>query len=227
MMRFLLPILIYSAGFLVLFALGEILYWKLQMKAEHTRKLVHAGTGILTLGFPIFFYSLWQVVIICSLFLILLFVSRKFDFLRSINKVNRHTSGSILYPVIVVIVFAFYQYMNRPADQQKQLIYFYLPVLILAISDPVAALAGNWYKERNNLTGGKTFFGSLCFLFSAFIISTLLLLSFNMNETAPALLYSLVIAAVTSLAERTSGKGWDNFTIPLGAMIVLYIMKAL
>jgi phytol kinase len=225
-MRFILPILIYSACFLALFALVELFYWKLKMKAEHTRKLVHAGTGILALGFPIFFYSVWQVVIICTLFLVLLLLSRRSDFLRSINKVDRHTSGSILYPVIVIIVFAFYQNIGGPADQ-RQLVYFYLPILILAICDPVAALTGTWYKEKKKLTGGKTLFGSACFSVSAFIISTLLLLSFHMSEIAPALFYSLVIALVTSLAERVSGKGWDNFTIPLGAMAVLYLIKVL
>ncbi len=225
-MEFIGPILIFSTCFLALFATAELLYMKAGMAAEFTRKIVHAGTGFLTLGFPIFFYSAWQVIIICSMFLLLLLLSKTTGTLKSINNVNRKTYGSLLYPIIVVIVFLYYDYMLISDDSQKPLLHFYIPVLVMAVADPAAAIAGNWYKKRWRKKNGKTFFGSAWFFATAFLISfTLVLLLSNEYSILAIAAWSLLLASLTSITERVSGNGWDNFTIPLAAIIVLYLMN--
>lgn len=220
-----------SALFLALFVSAELLYRFAKLKAEITRKLVHVGTGLLTMLFPVYFQHLWQAVLICSSFLVILLLSRKFNFLPSINAVQRSTTGSILYPIIVVGVFAFYQYMQSIHGQFEELAYFYLPILVMAICDPVAALGGKLYQRRYGATNGKTPFGSFCFFIMAIIVSSVILMLFNEcyageKYAVPLGSLSLLIFAVSissMLAERFSDKGWDNFTIPSVVMLCLYV----
>lgn len=214
-----------SFFFLLLFGMGEVLYHFLKVKAEYTRKLIHAGTGILTLLFPLYLQHLWQVIIICFAFLVLLLCSLRFRFLPSINNVNRSTWGSILYPLIVILVFAFYQWMQTKEPIYHPYLYFYSPVLVMAICDPLAALSGIAYKKKHRLANGKTNAGSLAFLGSAFLLSLLLFFLFSQNGaiTATDVLYSFVIALCGAFAERFSNKGWDNFTIPLMVMLILFV----
>lgn len=222
-MELILPIFLYSSVFLALFAVAELLYLKAGIAAEHTRKIVHAGTGLLTLGFPVYFTSSWQVIIICILFLFVLAISKKTNMLRSINAVNRKTAGSILYPVIVIFVFLFYRYMN--AENEQGYLNFYLPVLIMALCDPVAAIAGNMYKQRFGANPGKTLAGTLAFITLAFVISVGLMFGLTNWSLLFILGWSILIALLTGITERLTDKGWDNFTVPLAAMALLYLMN--
>ena len=77
-----LILLILSSAFLGLFALAELLFHVAKMRAEYTRKLVHAGTGLLTLLFPVYLDHVWQVLVICASFLLLLVLSMRFRFRR-------------------------------------------------------------------------------------------------------------------------------------------------
>ena len=211
-----------SFAFLALFGLAEILFHWGKVQAENTRKLVHAGTGLLTLLFPIYLEHIWQVALICSAFLLLLIVSLRYRFLPSINKVERKTAGSLLYPVIVLVVFSYYHLMQQEIFFFHPYIYFYLPMLILAICDPVAAISGKWYQQRYASREGKTFFGSTGFFLAAWLIGFLFLSLYTYLSIPPLLLVSFFIAILAALSERFSNGGWDNFTIPLSVMIVLY-----
>src|SRR5208283_3979131 len=93
--------LILSSGFLAIFFSGEALYTYLKVPAEFSRKYIHISSAVLACAFPFFFDSQWWVMAICFSFLILLYLSVKFNFLKSINSVERKTFGSVLYPVAI------------------------------------------------------------------------------------------------------------------------------
>lgn len=220
------PLLALGTCFLLLFALGELLYRTFRVPAEHTRKLVHIGTGLLTLLFPVYLQHLWQVVVLCASFLLLLAVSMRWGWLPSINAVSRRTRGSILYPIIVIIIFSFYGYIMSLGETRPlrfhPLLYYYLPILVMAICDPVAAWAGS--RSGAVYGQGKTPAGSLAFLVSAFVVSAVLLWVFGRYASVIyVLLLALILAIATMLAERWSRNGWDNFTIPLVAMPLLFL----
>ncbi len=98
-----------------------------------------------------------------------------------------------------------------------------MPILILAICDPLAALFGKKWPVMPYKTFGysKTGVGSLAFFSSAFCLSFLLLLFFKPSLPFGVLLVSLQVATVTTLAEAITHKGFDNLTIPLSALLVL------
>lgn len=168
--------LILASCFAGLFALAEILYRVARLPAEVTRKIVHIGTGCLTLLFPIMLHSALEVGLLCGAFLMILLASMRFSLLPSINAVERDTLGSVIYPVIVFLVFLFYLHSaQQPRRIASPLYYFYTPILVMALCDPIAATAGSaWRRSHPNIPPGKTIAGSFAFFASAAILSGVL-----------------------------------------------------
>lgn len=210
---------IYLAGaFLVLFASAEFFYHKLKLRAELTRKYVHIFTGLLTMLFPPFIENHWFVLLLCGSFFFILLASLGLGLLPSINAVERKTRGSILYPIIVYGCFLLFKEYN-------QFMFYYIPILILALCDPVAALVGVRWPMGKYQTFGitKTMSGSFGFFILAIIICLGLMLSLEEISLLTIITLSIVISLVTTLAESFTHKGYDNLSIPLGAILILII----
>ena len=201
-----------SACFLLLFALAELAFHRLRWPVEWTRKLVHAGTGFLTLLFPVFLESHWQALFLCGSFLGILLLTIRFSWLPSIHAVTRRTSGSWLYPITVYGCFALALHL---ADWR----FFYLPILVLALADPVAALVGKRFPWQRYVTfgHGKTLSGSLGFLTVSGLVTLLVPTVFAFSGLAWMVV--LRVAVFSMLAEAVSHRGVDNLTVP-GAVVL-------
>lgn len=208
---------ILAGSFLGLFALAEFFYHVLNIHAEYTRKLVHIGTGLLTLLFPLLLSSHWWVLLLCMSFALILLLSLRFSLLKSINAIDRESVGSLAYPVSVYLCFICYA-------QTGNLSFFYLPILVLAICDPVAALCGKKWplgkftvgKNSKSLMGTGMFFGSAILLVSGIYFL------FDPQAFGLKLIFEiLIIAAVSAFTEALSGRGFDNLTIPLSVLACL------
>ena len=219
MKQVMLAPLLLACCFLALFAAAEWLYHRRKVKAEWTRKLVHAGTGIITLLFPLWLHSHWQVLFLCGSFLLVLLASLRFRMLPSINAIDRFSVGSILYPVAVYGCFLVFQFA------QHGLIVFYLPMLILAICDPVAAFAGKRFPFGAYRIWGcrKTCAGSCAFLFTAVLLTAGMVFAFDESrpvlQSHPGLLVLVPLCA--TLSEAIGVKGWDNLTNPASVALTL------
>jgi phytol kinase len=205
--------IILSGCFLALFAIGELLYHRFKVRAEYTRKLSHFGTGILTFLFPVMLSNHWWVLALCSSFALLLVVSLKFNFLKSINAVDRETVGSLCYPVSVYFCFL-------ASSHYQDMVIFYLPILVLAISDPLAALFGKrWPIGKFSVMGQhKTLVGCTAFFISSFIIALLFHVISLQSRPGEIIGYALLIAVLSTIVEALSSRGWDNLTIPLSIL---------
>lgn len=215
-----IPVLItFSIIYLILFATAEIAFHFFKVDAEYTRKWVHLGTGIIALFFPLFIGQPLDLIILCTLFAVLLIISIRFNFLKSINAIDRVSRGSLMYPAVVIICFLFQYYQNA-------YVYYFIPILILAISDPVAALIGKKYKWKPFTLRGetKTVIGSLSFFITALVISMFSLYMAFSFDGGYYILASLIIALITMIAEAMSIKGYDNLFIPIAAIGGLLIM---
>ena len=108
-------------------------------------------------------------------------------------------------------------------------LYFYLPILILAICDPLAALFGKKFNYGKFKIGKeiKTLSGTIAFFISCVALSLFVFLFFSIfeSESPKLVLTSLVIALCSAIIEAISGKGSDNLTIPAGvlAMLILFL----
>lgn len=206
-----------TLAFLVLFGIAEVLYHKLQISVEYTRKLVHIGTGLLTMLFPIVFTHYVWVIVICAAFLGLLILSLKYNLLLSINNIKRNSYGSVSYPIVVIITFLFYYF--RKTNLTTDYYLFYFPILTMALADPAAALVGKLYPFGTFSLGReqKTVSGSLAF----FLIT--LLLSFFLLPTKTTVILML-FSIVATVVEACSGKGLDNLTIPIAIILLLHFV---
>jgi dolichol kinase len=105
-------------------------------------------------------------------------------------------------------------------------IYYFLPILILSVCDPIAALCGKkWSLGRYSVWGNrKTIVGSTAFFVSAFLLSAFFVIPNTINVNC-GLMVCAVVAAVSTLLEAISDKGYDNLFIPLSVAAVLVIFN--
>lgn len=214
---------ILSACFLGLFGISELIHRTTSVKVEHTRKFVHFGTGVLTLLFPAFLTSSWSVLVLCASFAVILLFSLKYKFLPSINAIDRESHGSILYPLAVYSCFLVYEYYDF------DLMFFYAPILVLAIADPLAALFGKrWPKGKFSIgKDSKTLVGCSAFFVSTLSILLGLCILFNRELSFDQVYQLVLIAFGATFVEAVSGKGSDNLTIPLSVVLLLSLFASL
>ncbi len=218
MNRDIINTMILAASFLLLFGIAELLYHKLKVKVELTRKLVHMVTGLLALLFPVMLGNHWLVLLLSVLFAIILFLSLRYKLLQSINAIDRDSVGSLAYPVAVYASYLVYDYFHQ------QYVYFYMPILILAVCDPVAALTGRRWPlgKYSPAKESKTLMGSAMFFVSAFIL--IIVLSQVLQSKAgiyATVITALIISLLASIAEAVTKKGYDNLAIPASVIIGL------
>lgn len=98
-----------------------------------------------------------------------------------------------------------------------------MPVLILAIADPVAALTGKkWPYGKYSIMGeSKTFAGSAMFFITAFLISITCLEFTTAYSLGMILAIAFTAGVVSSIIEAITKHGLDNISIPLSVLGVL------
>lgn len=207
--------ILFSISFLSLFGFAEFLYHVYKIRVEMTRKLVHIGTGLITLLFPFYLNNQWYILFLCISFSIILLLSLRYRFLPSINSIDRESVGSLAFPFAVYGCFLAYDFIGQ------NYIYYHLPILILAISDPIAALSGKrWPIGKFNFgKDSKTSMGSGLFFLSSLLLSFFFF--FSAFQLLPTLILSMSIAFVSTCTEAISRKGYDNLTIPGSILLTL------
>jgi dolichol kinase len=150
---------------------------------------------------------------------VILFISKRKKLLEGINKVERITYGSECFPIAVFLCFLVYKIYNN-------LLFFYLPISILAFADPAAALLGKNIKSAAITIGDKkkTIAGSIAFFVVALVCSYQ---SYLFAEYEINFITLLTIGVVTTFIELISKNGFDNLTIPASVITILIIQNLL
>lgn len=216
--------LAFLLGIVLLLVVNELIYRRLKVQGELTRKLAHFTATISTLSFPFLFSSHWYVLFLAVFFFLILLISKKGTKLNSINDIERESAGSYLLTIAIYITFLF-------ADLMESRLLFNLPILILAISDPIAGITGQGVKTGNRkiavlgMRTEKTIAGSMAFFITSLIICIITLFFYTTVLDTRVLILSLLIALVSTNVELLSQKGIDNLTVPLAviALIILFL----
>lgn len=210
-----LPAAALVAGvFLALLASAELWRRRGRAPAEHTRKLVHAGGGLVCLSFPFLFRSPLVVVALAAGLTALFALAGRLGALRSLHGVERPSRGAELYPLAVLLVYLLAR--DRP--------WLYLAALLtLAVADAAAALVGRRYGAvRYRVEGSrKSLEGSLVFLVVAFLAIHLPMLLMTDLPRPVCVLAALLVALLVTGFEAISLGGADNLFVPLGVVVVL------
>jgi phytol kinase len=214
--------------FIVLIAIAamlifnEMVYRRLGITGEITRKFAHFTATLSTIIFPYMFNSHWYVLFLATIFFMVLFISRNGIHLKSIHDIDRKSYGSYLLPISIYLTFLVsFQLQNK--------FMFILPILILAVCDPMAGILGLNIKRNNKkiilfgIQTKKTLLGSGSFLVSAFIISIISLYFHYMQFDLKTFLLALGIATLSAAVELISWRGTDNLTIPMSVLLVLIL----
>lgn len=184
----------------VFIAGGEIVKRKFAIPASYTRRIIHIGTASVAGAAP-FFVSRDELVLICGVFMIVLFLGRPSGMFSAIHAVERHTFGDLYLPMGVAVAAMLF----LPAS----LTAFQFGVFVMGISDPLAGLVGEKFGKHSFAISGnnKSLEGSL-----AFFISTLVLtLLFASASGYPVIL----IPAILTLVEFSLVYGLDNLALPI------------
>ena len=201
----------YLVGYILLLTFCEFLNRKMKVGTEYTRKLSHIAAVFCAMLFPYLFQNVGYVLVLSGLFFVMLVIARRKRIIPSVDNVERKTGGSYFLTLGICIPYYLSVVFENPVS-------FMLPMLIFAISDPLAGLVGSKWIKSKRIINNKTIAGSLAFLFSSLVIC---MLYFNYVHDKPVIALSLMIAVATSVTELLSGRGTDNFTVPLVACVIL------
>lgn len=190
--------------------------------AELSRKLVHVGMGLVGLTLPWLFTELWPVLFLAVTGNGGLLVLRLKAFRDGpgavLGSVGRSWSGEVCFSAGVASLFTLYLW-----DSERRLVLFVVPLLLLAVADAAAALVGVRWGRRRYATwaGSKSLEGSAAFLLASLPCSLIPLLVLSDLTALRAVLISALLSALAALLEAVSGKGLDNFLLPVAGFVLL------
>jgi len=209
----------YIVAFLVILTVSELLYKRVKISSEITRKISHLVSTLTSISFLYVFDSHWFVFSLAVLSFLLLFIGKLKHSFGSIENVSRQTMGSYLLPVGIYLSFLISESFGKP-------IVFMLPMLILAISDTSAGIIGLVYQlNGRNISvwrwvPAKSYAGSFTFLFTALVISYVTFVFYGYDFPEIVLL-TLYISFTATIIELISPFGSDNLSIPLVISLIL------
>jgi phytol kinase len=206
--------LLVGGAFLAVFALAEA--WRAfgSPPVEWTRKLVHFLGGLITAAFPWLFDSHWWVLGLGAVFFLILWGTRRLGLLQSVHGVARRSEGGLYFPVSVYLLYV--AGAERP-------VFYLISVLVLVISDAVAAVLGSTYGrvdyqvERDK----RTVEGSTVFFLSTFLVVHLPLLLMARLDPLVSVLVAAQLALIITLLEGICVRGSDNLFVPLATYFTL------
>jgi len=212
--------IVYFIAIILLLAFNELNYRMFKMKGEFTRKFAHFTATLAVVPFPYIFDSHWYVLVLAVIFFFALFVTQRIKQLNSIHDIQRKSMGSYLLPLAIYSTFLL-------SDLLDNKFIYILPMLILGISDPMAAIVGMSLTKNNHqivlfgIRTKKSMFGSGAFLASSFIISVIALYFNRGFFDLKTFWLALFIAIGSMLSELISWRGSDNLTIPWIVALIL------
>lgn len=181
---------------------------------EWTRKLVHVGMGLVAATFPWLLPNPWSVALLCGSFAVLMTWSRAAGVFLSVDGIARRSFGGTCYPIGVLAVFLIGH--DQPAV-------YVASVLVLAVSDPLAALVGRAHGRHRYHAGpdSKSLEGSAAFFASAFCCVYVPLRAATPPGVPETLLAALSVATLATGLEATAPCGTDNLLVPVGTCLAL------
>lgn len=206
------------AAFVLLFAALQRCAQTSVAGPETSRKLLHTGSGLLTLAFPFVFHEVWPVLLLTGGSALLIGAARFVPCVRErlgavAGRVDRSTLGELYFPLSVAILFVL--------TLGEHPLLFVIPVLMLSLADATCAIVGRRYGLTPYTGASKSFEGSVAFVVVAFFCVHVPLLLWSGVGRAESLLIAATLALLVMLLEGSAWRGLDNLFIPLGGYFLL------
>jgi phytol kinase len=185
---------------------------------ETARKLLHAGSGGLTLTFPFVFDALWPVLVLTAASVMVLAATRCVPIVAArfgpvTQAVGRRGFGELYFPIAVAMLF----WLTLDAHP----LLFVVPILVLTCADAAGALVGERHGRRRYAGGSKSLEGSLAFAATGLICVYVPFRLAAGTERFESFVIAASIAIAMALVEGAARAGRDNLAIPIGAYFLL------
>jgi phytol kinase len=194
---------------------------------ELLRKLLHVGMGAVTLSFPWLFDRAWPVLVLSGMSIVLLVSFRTVKVLKAgvgkvVSGVTRSSLGDLYFPLAVAVLWLLYL---GEADAPRRLVGYMIPLLLLTLSDALAALVGVAYGKFQYTTpdGMKSLEGSIAFFLCSFVCVHVPLLLLTDRGRAESLLIAVLLAWLATMFEAIAWGGLDNLILPPIAHLLIVI----
>jgi len=205
---------VYFLAILIFVGLSEITLKKKWFSPQANRKLVHFIVGLATSTAPFIFTNNIQAIALAIIFIIVNAVTLKQDLFKGIHSQERFSFGTVYFPVAYFILVSFFWAYSE---------FIILSMIILAISDPLAAIVGESRKIPKIFTiwkDVKSIQGSTTFFLSSFVIVFSGSIFLDINISSP-IYFSLFVALGATLGEMVSESGSDNVSIPVISILFM------
>lgn len=165
------------------------------------RKMIHVGMALMSIAVGMVFG--YRIMIVAALVFALVFVvARKTYRFQSVRDRSDESWGEVFFPLGVA---------TSALLAPTQMIYT-VALLILAFSDTAAFVVGKKFIRSKKIMKGRNVAGSG----AGFLVSLIVLLLFGVQPV-----FGLIAASAVSVAEVFSKNGFDNFAMPVVAVMVL------
>lgn len=192
---------------------------RLHLSPEVTRKALHVAMSAVALSLPWVFDRNWPVFVLAALAVGVMLAVRYVPMLRKdvgsvLHEVGRQSVGDIAFPIALALLFWL------TADSK---VLYSIPVLLLGLADPAAALTGarHGLAPYTTVEGIKSREGSVAFAFVAFLCVHVPLLLFTPIGRVESLWIACVVALLAMIVEAVSWQGLDNLFVPIGTYAIL------
>jgi dolichol kinase len=180
-----------------------------------TRKVIHIGVGMWVFG-TIALFQRWQMAVIPPLaFVVLNYLSYRFNLLKSMETGDKGSLGTVYFPVAFAALIALF--WDRPALLAASL-------MPMTWGDALGAIVGQkWGRRRLGLNGRSLEGSAAVFVFSLVSVALTLMLMGSMSA-AQALGIGGLVAAAATVVELVSPWGLDNLTVPAISALLLWVL---
>jgi len=198
---------------ILIIALSTILQKMKFLGSEGARKFIHIGVSNCWIILMVFFDNIWLACIPPVVFILLNYISYKFNVIKSMERKEENSLGTVYFPISLLILVLITFSLNMT----------YLGavgVLILGYGDGLAGLIGKKYGKKK-IYKKKTIEGSSAMFIASLIVSLIVLSIFTPSI---AIAGSLIIASLATAIELFTPRDLDNLSIPLGSAVVYSVL---
>ena len=205
---------------------SEVLRKVCKLGNEFTRKFVHIGVSHWWIAAMFLISDIRYAVIPPVLFVLLNYYSYKKNLFKSMERQENSDLGTVYFPISLIILILLtwkggllggdYRYLGA------------LGTLVMGYGDGFAAIIGkNFGKQKYNIfKSGKSLEGSVTMLVFSTLVSAVFLSIFRGFDIYN-IRTSIIIAAISTLAEAFTPFGADNITVPIITTLTAYYMTVL
>ena len=181
-----------------------------KISKEASRKFIHIMLSNWWIIAMVFFDNMWVAAICPAIFVVINFLSYKFNIIKSMERDEGEKDGlgTVYYALsLLILALATFGPLHNP-------IIGLVGVAVMGYADGMAAIVGKGIDSPEYSVNGnkKTLAGSATmFIISLIIISG----AISYLGVANFFVKAIIMAIITTIVEGVSIKGTDNLTIPL------------